>query len=149
MFSECCDPTTLFSSRSVFIESLAVRAAVLSVSSALLSAETLLELCAQDFNFFIPAHHLSNLLFIYLNWTLTFLIKTRLSSCREGWWWGEVSFKSWVTVSESNAPRCNPDSSAAVCSQSSTNPKPCSPKMCIAGAPGEKKNRSCEILLSF
>lgn len=40
------------------------------VFSGLLSEETPLELCAQDFNFVIQAHHSSNLLIIYLHWTL-------------------------------------------------------------------------------
>lgn len=61
MSSSCC---------SVFIQNVVIRATVFFVFSALLSAETPLELRAQDFNFVIQAHYSSNLLIIYLHWTL-------------------------------------------------------------------------------
>lgn len=54
----------------VFIESVVIRANVFFVFSALLSAETPLELPAQDFNFVFQAHYSSNVLILYLHWTL-------------------------------------------------------------------------------
>lgn len=132
---------------SVFIESVVIRATVFFVFSALLSAETPLELRAQDFNFVIQAHYFSNLLIIYLHWTL--LSVDIEPNKNRAFIIPGVSFNSQVTASDSNMPHCNPESSAAVSSKSHTNPKPCSPKMHTIGAPREKKNRSCEIFFSF
>lgn len=55
---------------SVFIESVVIQATVFFVFSGVLSEETPFELRAQDFNFVIQAHHSSNLLLIYLHWTM-------------------------------------------------------------------------------
>lgn len=97
------------------------------VFSGLLSEETPLELCAQDFNFVIQVHHSSNLLIIYLHWTLL-SVDIEPNKNRAFIIPGGVSFNSRVTALDSNMPHRNPDSSAAVSSQSSTNPKLCSPK---------------------